>query len=77
MARYYFPLLSVNLLRVKLDLKLYMNITQNFLSAKLYFLFIATHNYAFQQSYAAPFCENYAKLYFDAEHLKKGLNRRW
>ena len=23
---------------------------------------------------AAPFCENYAKLYFDAEHLEKGLS---
>ena len=30
-----------------------------------------------QQSGAAPFCENYAKLYFDAKHLVKGLNRRW
>ena len=28
-----------------------------------------------RQSDAAPFCENYAKLYFDAKHLKKGLNR--
>ena len=26
-------------------------------------------------SNAAPFCENYTKLYFDAKHLKKGLNR--
>ena len=24
---------------------------------------------------AAPFCKNYAKLYFNAKHLKKGLNR--
>ena len=24
-----------------------------------------------QQSDAAPFCENYAKLYFDAKHLEK------
>ena len=23
----------------------------------------------------APFCENYAKLYFDAKHLEKRLNR--
>ena len=23
---------------------------------------------------AAPFCENYAKLYFDTKHLEKGLN---
>ena len=23
----------------------------------------------------APFCENYAKLYFNAKHLKRGLNR--
>ena len=30
-----------------------------------------------QQSGAAPFCENYAKLYFDAKHLEKGLNRVW
>ena len=22
-----------------------------------------------------PFCENYAKLYFDAKHLKRGLNK--
>ena len=28
-----------------------------------------------QQSYAAPVCENNAKLYLDAEHLEKGLNR--
>ena len=28
-----------------------------------------------QQSGAAPFCENYAKLYFDAKHLEKGLIR--
>ena len=28
-----------------------------------------------QQSNAAPFCENYAKLYFDVKHLEKGLNR--
>ena len=27
------------------------------------------------QSDAAPFCENYAKLDFDAKHLEKGLNR--
>ena len=27
------------------------------------------------QSDTAPFCENYAKLYFDAKHLEKGLNR--
>ena len=26
-------------------------------------------------SNAAPFCENYAKPYFDAKHLEKGLNR--
>ena len=25
---------------------------------------------------AAPFSETYAKLYLDAKHLKKGLNRR-
>ena len=28
-----------------------------------------------RQSDAAPFCENYAKLYFDVKHLEKGLNR--
>ena len=29
-------------------------------------------------SNAAPFCENYAKLYFDAKHLnKRELNRGW
>ena len=28
-----------------------------------------------QQTGAALFCENYAKLYFDAKHLEKGLNR--
>ena len=27
------------------------------------------------QSHAAPFCENDAKLYIDAKHLEKGLNR--
>ena len=26
-------------------------------------------------SNTASFCENYAKLYFDAKHLKKGWNR--
>ena len=30
-----------------------------------------------QQSGAASFCENYAKLYFDAKHLEKGWNRGW
>ena len=31
-----------------------------------------------QQSGAAPICENYSMLYFDAKHLEKGLNRgRW
>ena len=30
-----------------------------------------------QQSRAVSFCENYAKLYFDAKHLEKGLNRVW
>ena len=30
-----------------------------------------------QLSNAAPFCKNYAKLYFDAKHLEKGLNRGW
>ena len=28
-----------------------------------------------QQSNAAPFCENYARLFFDAKQLEKGLNR--
>ena len=27
------------------------------------------------QSDTAPFCENYAKFYFDVKHLEKGLNR--
>ena len=26
---------------------------------------------------AAPFCENFAKLYFDAKHLEEGFNRGW
>ena len=30
-----------------------------------------------RQSDAAPFFENYAKLYFDAKHLEKGLNSGW
>ena len=30
-----------------------------------------------QQLGTAPFCENYAKFYFDAKHLEKGLNRGW
>ena len=29
------------------------------------------------QSGDALFCENYAKLYFDAKHLEKGLNKGW
>ena len=28
-------------------------------------------------SNAAPFCENYAKIYFDAKHLERELNRGW
>ena len=28
-----------------------------------------------RQSNAGSFCENYAKLYFYAKHLEKGLNR--
>ena len=28
-------------------------------------------------SNAAPFCKNYAKIYFHAKHLEKGLNRGW
>ena len=31
--------------------------------------------YCIQLSNAAPFCENYAKLYFDAKHLENRLNR--
>ena len=42
MTRHYFPLLSVNLLSVKLSLKLHMNIVQNLLSTKLPFLFLIT-----------------------------------
>ena len=30
-----------------------------------------------QQSDAAPFCEDYAKLYFDAKHSEKGLDTGW
>ena len=30
-----------------------------------------------QQSDAAPFYENDAKLYFDVKHLGKGLNKGW
>ena len=31
--------------------------------------------YCVQLLSAAHFCQNYAKLYFDAKHLEKGLNR--
>ena len=31
--------------------------------------------YCVRLSNTAPFCKNYAKLYFDAKHLEKGLNR--
>ena len=31
--------------------------------------------YCVRLSNAASFCENYVKLYFDAKHLEKGLNR--
>ena len=31
--------------------------------------------YCVQLSNAAPFCQNYTKLYFDAKHLENGLNR--
>ena len=30
--------------------------------------------YCVRLSNAAPLCKNYAKLYFDAKHLEKGLN---
>ena len=30
-----------------------------------------------QLAHPASFCENYAKLYFDAKHLKKEWNRGW
>ena len=30
--------------------------------------------YCVRRSNAAPFCKNYAKVYFDAKHLQKGLN---
>ena len=30
-----------------------------------------------RQSDTSPFFENYAKLYLDAKHLEKGLNRDW
>ena len=30
-----------------------------------------------QQSDATPFCENYAKLYFDVKHLENGMNEGW
>ena len=29
------------------------------------------------ESDACPFCENYAKLYYDTKHLEKRLNRGW
>ena len=29
------------------------------------------------QSDTAPFCENYAKLYFNTNHLEKGLKSGW
>ena len=28
-----------------------------------------------RQSDAAPFCENYSKLYFNVKHLQNGVNR--
>ena len=31
--------------------------------------------YCVRLSNAASFCENYGKLYFDAKHLEKRLNR--
>ena len=30
-----------------------------------------------QQLDAAPFCENYAKPYFDAKHFEREWNREW
>ena len=32
--------------------------------------------YCDRLSKTAPCCENYTKLYFDAEHSEKGLNRK-
>ena len=33
--------------------------------------------YCIQLLNADPFCENRAKVYFDAKHLEKGLNSGW
>ena len=47
-------------------------------SAALTFLMLPGHIldlYCVRLSNTAPFCKNYAKLYFDAKHLEKGLNR--
>ena len=33
--------------------------------------------YCVQLSNIALFCKNYAKLYFDAKHLEKGLHWKW
>ena len=38
---------------------------------------VQIYNLCFRQTDAVPFCETYAKLYFDAKHLEKVLNRRW
>ena len=53
--------------------ELLKNIVNNF------FFIIHFYNvyiYIYIYIYAAPFFENYAKLYFDAEYLQKELNRR-
>ena len=42
------------------------------------YIYISVHIldlYCVRLSNAAPFCENYTKLYFDAKHLEKGLKR--
>ena len=38
---------------------------------------LATIGNFFVDPDTVPFCENYGKLYFDAKHLEKWLNRGW
>ena len=42
------------------------------------YIYISGHSldlFCVRPTNAASFCENYARLYFDAKHLEKGLNR--
>ena len=54
-----------------------INIPAMWLFSKSFLLSLYLDFLCVLQLDATPFCENYAKLYFDAKHLEKGLNKGW